>query len=184
MRLRAIAEGPRLKEAVMAGAQRVADDLRDYYGAKDADEPNSFFAKGEGTRRTHFWRKVGDSVRGPERTQRGAVVFVTHPVIRQKLLGGPISAVRALMLTIPINAEAYARRAKELEGIVGRLFIVKAKDGRVFLAGRPERRGKTVFYYRLKESVNQKPWKGAVPTRRWLIDSFRAGAGYYLRHHN
>ena len=51
MRLRAIAEGPRLKEAVMAGAQRVADDLRDYYGAKDADEPNSFFAKGEGTRR-------------------------------------------------------------------------------------------------------------------------------------
>ncbi len=167
-----------LKAALTAGGSRVADDLRDHYRLKDEYEPNRFYASGEGSRRVHFWRQVGDSVRGPIMTGGGVKVEVNDYRLNQKIHGGPIHAKNVRFLTIPIHAEAYARSAAETAGIVGRLFVVKKKDGRLFLAGKTDK--VLTFYYRLKESVMQKPTKEAVPTRRSILDSFRNGVRRFV----
>lgn len=169
----------RLQDALMAGAQRVADDLGDYYRIQDEWEPNRFVQEGTGSRRTHFWRQVSDSIRGPFLRGRSVRVEITDPRIKQKIYGGPIRAKNVRYLTIPIHPDAYALRAAELFSIVGKLFVVRKKDGRLFLAGKPE--GKAIFYYRLKEEVNQKPWPTAAPKRRWIMESFRNGLRYFMR---
>lgn len=169
----------KLAGALESGAQRVIDDLTDYYHLSDQYEPNRFVQEGTGTRRTHFWRQVADSIKGPFVSGRGVRVEITDKRIKQKIYGGEIRAKNVKFLTIPINPEAYARRAAELEALVGKLFVIRLKDGRLFLAGKPE--GKAVFYYRLKESVNQKPWPTAIPKRRWIIDSFKAGVKKFMK---
>lgn len=169
-----------VQDAMVAGGARLADDLRDHYRIKDQYEPNRFFASGQGGRRVHFWRQVGDTVNGPLPISGGGVrVEVNDYRLNQKIHGGEIHAKNVRFLTIPMHAEAYARSAAELTSIVGRLFVVRKKDGRLFLAGKDEDK-KLTFYYRLKESVTQKPWPGAVPTRRSIMDSFRNGVRYFV----
>ena len=170
-----------LRRAMMAGGQRVVDDITDYYAMKDGDEPNRFVAHGEGGRRVHFWKQVGDSITGPTMQDDGSVVVeITDPRIRQKVLGGEIRAKNVRYLTIPVNPMAYARKAAELFSLVGKLFVLRLKDGRKFLAARNE--DGITFFYRLKSWVIQRPWPGAIPTRKFVADSFRSGMRYYLRH--
>lgn len=169
----------KLQDALTAGAQRVIDDLTDWYHLNDKHEPNRFVQDGTGSRRTHFWNQIADSIRGPFVSGRGVRIEITDKRIKQKIYGGEIHAKNVRFLTIPIHPEAYARRAAELFSLVGKLFVVRMKDGRLFLAGKPD--GKAVFYYRLKESVNQKPWPTAAPKRRWIIDSFKSGVKKFMK---
>lgn len=171
-----------VQNAVMAGADRVRADMADYYGMKDLDEPNRFYAEGSGSRRTHFWGQVQESIRGPSRLSGGgARIEVTDYRIMQKIKGGPIRAKNVRYLTIPIHPEAYARRAGELFSLVGKLFVVTSKRGNLFLCGKDEDK-RLVRYYLLKEEVNQKPWPGAIPKIGWIKESFRNGLRYFLRH--
>jgi hypothetical protein len=169
----------RLQDVMKAGGQRVVDDLQDFYHLNDTHEPNYFVASGLGTRRTHFWNDVADSVVGPIVDGGTARVEIKDYRIRQKIYGGTISAKNVRFLTIPMHPDAYARRAVDVEGLFGKLFVIRMKDGRLFLAGKPD--GKAVFYYRLKESVNQEPWPTAVPKRASLIDSFRSGVNKFMK---
>lgn len=167
-----------IEQVLRAGGQRVTDDLRDNYRLQDADEPNRFVREGTGTRRVHFWTQVADSVQDPEVGGNAVRIRIADHRMKQKLYGGTIHAKNVRYLTIPIHPEAYARRAAETASIVGGLFVVRKKDGRLFLAGRGS--GPITFYYRLKESVTQAPWKTALPSVRWLKESFRNGARYWL----
>lgn len=170
-----------IQDAMMAGAQRVKDDLVDWYRLTDEHEPNRFVQEGTGTRRTHFWNQIADSIRGPFQSDNAVEIHITDRRIKQKIYGGVISAKNVRYLTIPMHPEAYARRAAELESIAGKLFVIRMKDGRLFLCGKDDDK-KAVFYYRLKESVNQKPWPTAIPRQRsWFKESFRNGMRRFLR---
>jgi hypothetical protein len=178
---RSMPTAEQLREAMRAGGQRVVDDLVDWYHLTDASEPNRFVQEGTGTRRTHFWNQIADSIRGPIVGGDSVEIRITDKRINQKIYGGVIAAKNVRFLTIPIHPEAYARRAAELESIAGKLFVIRMKDGRLFLCGKDDSK-KAVFYYRLKESVNQKPWPTAIPRqRKWFVDSFRNGMRRFLR---
>lgn len=178
---RSMPTADQLREAMRAGGQRVVDDLVDWYHLTDQSEPNRFVQEGSGTRRTHFWNQIADSIRGPIVGGDSVEIRITDKRINQKIYGGVIAAKNVPFLTIPIHPEAYARRAAELESIAGKLFVIRMKDGRLFLCGKDDSK-KAVFYYRLKESVNQKPWPTAIPRqRKWFVDSFRNGMRRFLR---
>ena len=168
--------------AVKGGVQRVKDDLRDYYDIKDVEEPNKFFRSGETDRRVHLWHQIKDSIQGPEVRYRCVRLSISHVAFQQKLHGGPIYPVRAKMLTIPIHGDAYARSAAEVESMFGRLFVIRMKDGRLFLAGKPNKR--LTFYFRLSDGVNQEKWPGTLPGMRFAKESFRNGFRYTLNHSN
>lgn len=169
----------RVDAAVKAGAQRVKDDLRDYYDVKDATEPNRFFRSGEGARRLHFWQQIRDSISGPHLMYRNVRILIWHRAFMQKLHGGPIVPKRAKMLTIPTNGEAYGRSAAEVESMFGKLFVVRMKDGRLFLAGKPQ--NKLTFFFKLVDYVQQDPWPGTWPGMKFVRDSFRSGFRYRLK---
>jgi hypothetical protein len=169
----------RVREFMEAGGNRVVKDLVDSYHVNDATEPNRFVQEGTGTRRTHFWNQVADSVEGPEINGATAKIRIHDHRIRQKVYGGTIEHKNVDYLTIPMHPEAYARRAAELESIVGNLFVVRKKDGRLFLAGKKDKA--LTFYYRLKPSVYQDPWPTAIFKRASLIDSFRNGVNEWFR---
>lgn len=166
----------------MAGGQRVVDDLRDYYWLQDRYKPNRWVEAGLGSRRTHFWGQVAESVGGPHDTGSGVRVSIGDYRFRQKLYGGPIVAKNVTYLTIPIHPDAYARRAAEVFSLVGPLFCFVSKRGNLILAGRPE--GKLTPYYLLKSSVYQKPDKDALPKDRWMGESFRSGVLAWFRAHS
>ena len=84
----------------------VSDLTRDHLYRKDR-EPNRL-----GGRKTHYYRAAGDSV-NHELTGRGVAVNVSQVGIRQRLEGGVITPKNARALTIPINARAHGKRARE-----------------------------------------------------------------------
>jgi hypothetical protein len=169
----------RLESAMMSGGSRVVEDLRDFYMLNDQHEPNRFVQDGTGSRRTHFWAQVADSIRGPEWVNGGVNITITDGRIKQKIYGGEIVAKNAKYLTIPIHPEAYARRAFDLEATVGKMFFWRSKNGFLFLAGKYD--GRFTLFYLLKTSVNQEPWRTALPNRRFLTSSFQAGVREWLR---
>lgn len=127
--------------------------LKTHYREK-AQTPNKL-----GGERSYFWLQVGRGVNGPEQTGKDTVsVSISHPAILQKIYGGIITAKRAKALTIPVQAQAYGRRASVLEHLLG-LKLFRVKDA---LAAKGAD-GKLTIYYLLKRSVNQKPDPTALP---------------------
>lgn len=160
-RLAAMGRSP--SDLTIPAARDVANLLKRHYRENEAAP-----FKHPGAKR-HFWRDVLKTVQAPVSVNGGktAVVSITHPAIRQKVLGGTITAKRARALTIPISAAAYeSGTARSFEHETGQsLFPVGATaDGtRGALASRnPD--GTLSFHFLLRRSVRQQPEPRALPS--------------------
>jgi hypothetical protein len=105
---------------VMAAA--VVSLFRRHFDDMDRSRPNSL-----GGKRTHYWGQASDSVHHDNITPDGFDVDVTHVGVRLHWLGGTVRPGVGIsfvtgrptrMLTIPVDAEAHGRRAKEFENLV------------------------------------------------------------------
>lgn len=103
------------------------DDLRNNFYEKDK-VPNQL-----GGKRTHFYRQAGDST-GYDLTPEGATVFATKLGIMQRWKGGYIQAKPGGWLTIPIDAEAHGKRAREFTDLEVRgRFLVDSTDKALYV---------------------------------------------------
>ena len=86
---------------VLIAGRAMAEEYRKHWLIKDVREPNRFVRAGSGTRRTHFWRQIAQSLRLVSTKGNSVDMRVGDRRFRQKLYGGPIVAKVAKMLTIP-----------------------------------------------------------------------------------
>ena len=115
-----------LTDVLTVGARGVTNYLKDFYRKKSQNEKNKL-----GGKRTFFWeRKIGGSVQAPKPAGTGRVVVaIEGDILPHKIKGGTITAKRAEYLTIPINKEAYGRKARQFPD----LFVIKSKKGNLLL---------------------------------------------------
>jgi hypothetical protein len=147
----------------------------EYYPAKNRKEPNKL-----GGKRTNFWADIGRAVQPPVARGNDAIIKILDPRIAQKVYGGEIKAKRVQYLTIPVSKEAYSIRAATFERETGKkLFVWKSEKNEKFLAESID--GSLKLHYLLKQSVNQKPWPGAIPSEKELAEKFVQGFERHLR---
>ncbi len=152
---------------LMDAGRAVASVLRAHYREKHAKEPNKL-----GGKRQNYWLGVRHSVNNPKPSGAAQVtVSISHLSIMQKIKGGTITATRASMLTIPVDKEAYGRRASVLEHELNLKLFVFTKDGRAYLAGRSDSAAPLRVFYVLKKSVTQKPDPTALPPEQTIRDT-------------
>lgn len=144
---------------VKAGAVAATEEVKDHYLKKNAAEPNKL-----GGKRTNFWSEVSRSVAPPKVLPDLTIrIEITHEAIAQKVHGGRIVPVNKKKLAIPLRPEAHGRGPLTFSRKTGqKLFFIKTKKGKLFLAGKGPS-GKTLFFYILLDEVTQKPWPGAMP---------------------
>jgi len=159
------------QEVTYSGAFKVADYLRSvHFVNKNKNEPNKLGAK-----RTNFWARVGESVLTPFVKAASVIVRINDYRFAQKLYGGVIKAKRVKFLTIPISKQAYDKRVSVFEQESGkRLFRIKSKKGNFLLVEKLD--GQIIPHYLLKQSVDQKPNKNALPSDEIIAEQFNEGA--------
>lgn len=159
------------QEVTYSGAFKVADYLRSvHFVNKNNNEPNKLGAK-----RTNFWARVGESVLTPFVKAASVIVRINDYRFAQKLYGGVIKAKRVKFLTIPISKQAYDKRVSVFEQESGkRLFRIKSKKGNFLLVEKLD--GQIIPHYLLKQSVDQKPNKNALPSDVIIAEQFNEGA--------
>lgn len=106
----------------------------------------------------------------------GAVISVTGAIFQRVF--GPVTVrpVRKKMLAIPMRSESYGKRPGEFND----LFVVRAKQGRVFLA-RKDGEGRLQFFFLLKASVVLPQDRGLLPSEVQFGQMAELGARGYLR---
>ena len=173
-KLRSELSPQRLAAGNAVAGRALAEFVRKHYREKDAKEPNRL-----GGDRTHFWRKIAESVQPPVVAGGTVSIKIKDRRIGQKVHGGPIVPKRARALTIPIHPAAHGRRAALLAAKVGRLFILRSKSGEAFLAGKIGKR--VTLYYLLRRAVNQAPWPGSLPSVRGMKRVFTVALKAYFQ---
>ena len=143
-----------ITDVLTVGARGVTNYLKKFYREKSQNEPNKL-----GGKRTHFWnRKIGGSVQAPKSEGTGRVVVaIDGDILPHKIKGGTIRPVRAntKYLTIPINKEAYGRKARQFPD----LFVIKSKKGNLLLV-KPDKSSGSVPRQKFsakKEAKRQQP---------------------------
>ena len=143
-----------LTDVLTVGARGVTNYLKDFYRKKSQNEPNKL-----GGKRTFFWdEKIGGSVQAPKPAGVGKVVVaINSDILPHKIKGGTIRPVRAntKYLTIPINKEAYGRKARQFPD----LFVIKSKKGNLLLV-KPDKPSGSVPRQKFnakKEAKRQQP---------------------------
>jgi hypothetical protein len=151
----------RPRAVLMPAGREARNVLLRHYRELDRKRPNAL-----GGERTHFWAAVGRSVHQPqmESGDQAVTVSVSHPVIRQKVFGGPIVAKRVKYLTIPVTSEAYGKYAATFERETGlKLFFIKTSVGPALATKRDPKSRFFQIEYVLRHDVNQKPDPDALP---------------------
>lgn len=89
---------------------------------------------------TGFWQKAINSIRGTATDQEATVTIPARGVALQ-YYGGTVRPTQKAYLTIPINAMAHGKSARE---IGAKLYLFRSKKGNMILATDPDpRRGST-----------------------------------------
>ena len=104
-------------------------------------------------------------------TSNGVEVAINHVGIAQRYFGGTIKPVNKKRLTIPADADAYGRRAREfgkLDMVFGRKGVVGLAKPRRGKAKRGQRAGKILYW--LVKSVTQEADKTVLPKDRDILD--------------
>lgn len=83
----------------------------------------------------------------------------------------------AKMLTIPIRAESYGKRAGEFKD----LFVYRSKQGRAFLARQGAQKGRLEFLFLLKSVAVLPQDRGLIPSDEQFAQLAELGARGYLR---
>lgn len=136
---------------------------------------------------TGFWERAARSVTADMAGDNAATISADHQGLRQRWLGGPIAAVNAKFLTIPISSISYGKRAGEF-GDALKLVVIpgkgcflalassetlgKTKDGRRTRRGKAEpiARERLQFIYKLVKSVDQVGNAAVVPTSEEIAE--------------
>lgn len=139
--------------------------LNAHFIRKDQQEPNKL-----SSRRSHFWRKVAQSLHQPKVSADGGTVILAigSAVFAQKLKGGTIRAKRSKFLTIPVSEEAAGRTASTFEhetGLKLRFIRTGGRGRNPFSAAvlATSRGTGLQVEYVLKPSVIQRPDPTALP---------------------
>ena len=164
---------------MLIAGRAVGDKLRSHWLIKDQREPNKFVRKGTGTRRTHFWKRIAQSLRLVSTKQSTIDLRVEDSRFAQKLYGGIITPKVAKMLTIPIHPFAYARSAAEVELLQGGDLMIRRIRGGSLRLGM-WRAKRWISFFMLRYSVFQKPWPGTMPERRTLVRAFKTAFWKWL----
>ncbi len=106
-----------------------------------------------------------------------AVITFTGAIFKRVFGPVKVTARRKKMLTIPMRAEAYGRRAREFGK---ELFVYRAKQGRAFLA-RSVGNGRLQLLYLLKRSVVLPQDRSLIPSDAEFGQMAELGARGYLR---
>lgn len=150
--------------------------LMDYLGGLDSSRPNAV-----GGRRTHFYAQAARGITY-DVTPDGAEVAIHQEGIAQRFYGGKIEPVNSKYLTIPVDPEAYGRRAGEFDNLTvqwGRSKGGKARP--MFLTETPEdKKTKGRIMYYLAESVEQDPDPTVLPDDDLVMQSAVASISRYL----
>lgn len=133
----------------------IANASKAHLREKDAAEPNRM-----GGDRSHFWATVADQVFTPPPTKTMAKVSFGHVAIRQKILGGTITAKRTKFLAIPISPISYNTSPRELK-YQGRLYFKRLRGGKP--GGILIEKATNTALFLLKPSVYQQPTPGTLP---------------------
>ncbi len=150
------------ERGMLIAGRAMAEEYRKHWLIKDQREPNRFVRGGSGTRRTHFWRQIAQSLRLVSTKGNSVDLRVGDYRFRQKLYGGPILPKVAKMLTIPVHPFAYARTAAEVELLQGSDLMIRKTRGNRLVLGL-WRAKRWVSFFLLRYSVFQRPWPGTLP---------------------
>lgn len=135
---------------------------------------------------THFWAGAARATNFQVLAD-GVLLSVNQQGVRQRLMGGVIRPVKGKFLTIPANAEARGKRAREFDNLrvvkfkSGRLALVEAeaseisiskadKKGKRFITHTASRTGLVPFFW-LVQFVNQQPDPGVIPTQQQIAET-------------
>lgn len=125
---------------------------------------------------TNFWARAAKATTWVP-SVNGVTIVCNQVGVRQRYYGGPISPVRARLLTIPLTATAYGKTAREFSG----LFFVQTKSGNKFLCRRGTSDGaakaRLEFLYLLREGVRQDPDPTVLPSWNEVWPVIRASVG-------
>ena len=166
--IRSLAFSP---EAAQAVGQSAAEAWRENLRRKDRTGNR---LRGE---RTHYWAKAAASVKAKVKSNR-VQLTASQVGLLQHYKGGPITAKKARMLTIPVNPKAHAKSAGEIGG----LSVIKTGKGsgaRLLLAKTDNGSPRLEAYYLLTKSVMQEP-DPTVVNEQEILEAGRRGLSEFL----
>lgn len=174
-------KGGQLENAMGQGA---SNHIRKWFRTRNQTHPNQL-----GGRRTNFWAACARSTSYISRPGM-ATILIAKVGFAQRLHGGPIQARNGKYLTIPANAEAYGRRARDMnlrfgfaENKYGNLMpaLLKiAADKRKRRKGEKAAKLGDVMFW-LTPRVFQRADPSVLPPAQEITDAAMRGATEYLR---
>jgi hypothetical protein len=171
VRMAGIVGKARRPVAVLAVAGREgANLLRRHFLEKDETDVNKLAPD----RREHLWQEIAHGVQAPVVDEAGnrVSISINHPVIAQKVFGGPITAKRGIDLSIPETEEAYGRMPSVFERETGLKLIFIKQGDHALLAARVDPDSKVLqVEYLLTPRVDQKADDTALPEEREWEDA-------------
>jgi len=162
--LELVGDAPEGREIRNLVGYDIAEVTREHLYEKDK-EPNKL-----GGKKTHFYRSAGDAV-SHEVTNTGAAISINQQGIRQRLEGGVITPKTARALTIPINARAHGKRAREFENT----FILDKSDSgdpdTVGVLMQDTGGGRLDALFVLRRRAVQAPDPSVIPDQRTIYET-------------
>ncbi len=178
--------------------------ITDHFARKEADPSTHRTAAQLGARPVGLFAQF---VRGTncQDTDTGIVITIENPAIRQRIEGGEIRPVNQKLLTIPANAAAYGKRAREFRleafyfknpesGLVGFLHSpqniieqrirkrrserARVTKGKMYVAKVTTQRAG--IYYWLYSKVPQDPDSTVLPEDSAFLDGITTALDGYL----
>ena len=137
-----------------------AQVLKEHFYRLDRERPNKL-----GGRRTHYYAGAGDSVHYTP-VKQGVIVTATQIGLRLHYQGGTVRPARAKALTIPINPQAYGKRAREFDDL---FIITTGTPGVAILAKKGSGRSFVIPLYLLLKSVTHQADPTILPPEREVI---------------
>lgn len=153
----------RLEKALKDGSvARVAgrslrNTLRSHLFQKNTTSPNRL-----GGTRTDFYEQAANGVQNPSVSGNTATVSINKKGIRQRYYGGRINAKPGKLLTIPADASAHGRRAREFSNLHAIYFRGGKSVGALVDAN-----DQVMFW--LHRFVVQKPDPSVLPTEAAML---------------
>lgn len=154
----------KVKEYNMIAAVAAEKEIQSYYVRRGRNiwiNPR-LSTHGPGRERSRWSDQVATGWSVGTVTSKSVTISNKTVGLAHKITGGTIRAKKAKFLTIPVHPEAHNKRARQFRG----LFFAKGGLMRKTPDGRVE------MMYKLKKSVTQKPWPGALPPDQKIADAF------------
>jgi len=160
----------------------VSEDVQNHFRAISGKQKNKF------SRPPTFWNKMINSVR-PVFSATSSFIEMNRAVALRYFGGIVRPTGNRKFLTIPVNAKAYGRSAKDFPGMFVVRFSGDGKNGRAFLAIQdkkgdsvgPGKKDKLTLMFLLKSSTKHKADKSVLPTESRIKQVMTDAVRDYLK---